>query len=80
VDLGGKGKVPVGYGYRSIEFIIGQCLRVAAEPDLAARQAVLRQIDADGIMATPNNSAYNEQVIEAGRESILHGGKLVEIA
>lgn len=79
VDLGGKGKVPVGYGYRSIEYIVGQCIRVEAEPDLAARQAALRQIDAEGIMATPNNSAYNEQVIEAGRESILNGGKVVEI-
>lgn len=81
VDLGGNGKVPVGYGYRSIEYIIGQCLRMEAEgPDLAARQSLLREIDAAGVMATPANSSYNEQVIEAGRESILHGGKLVEIA
>jgi D-galacturonate reductase len=80
VDLGGKGKVPVGYGYRSIEYIIGTCLRVEAEAaDLAARQALLREIDAAGIMATPANSSYNEQVIEAGRESILNGGRMVEI-
>jgi hypothetical protein len=31
-------------------------------------------------MATPANSAYNEQVIEAARDSILHGGRVVEIA
>jgi hypothetical protein len=30
-------------------------------------------------MATPGNSNYNELVIEAARESILHGGKVVEI-
>jgi len=80
VDLGGKGKVPVGYGYRSIEYIVGTCLRVETEAaDLAARQALLREIDAAGIMATPANSSYNEQVIEAGRESILNGGRMVEI-
>jgi predicted dehydrogenase len=80
VDLGGPGLVPVGYGYRSVEHIIGQCLRVEAEPEgLAARQKLLQQIDAAGVMATPANSAYNEQVIEAARESILHGGRVVEI-
>jgi predicted dehydrogenase len=81
VDLGGPGLVPVGYGYRSVEHIIETCLRVEAEPGgLAARQALLKQIDAAGVMATPANSAYNEQVIEAARDSILHGGRVVEIA
>jgi D-galacturonate reductase len=80
VDLGGKGRTPVGYGYRSIEYIIGECLRIEREAaDLAARQALLREIDAAGVMATPANSSYNEQVIEAGRESILNGGRLVAI-
>jgi hypothetical protein len=40
---------------------------------------LLREIDATGIMATPANSAYNELVLEAGRESILHGGREVRI-
>jgi hypothetical protein len=31
-------------------------------------------------MATPRNSAYNELVIEAARESILHGGREARIA
>jgi hypothetical protein len=31
-------------------------------------------------MATPGNSSYNELVIEAARESILGGGRVVEIA
>jgi len=75
VDLGGPGLTPVGYGYRSIEHIVQTCIGV--EGDLAARQAKLKEIDASGIVATPSNSAYNERVIEAARESIAHGGRLV---
>jgi hypothetical protein len=30
-------------------------------------------------MATPANSSYNELVVEAGRLSILNGGREVEI-
>jgi D-galacturonate reductase len=79
VDLGGEGLTPVGYGYRSIEFIVKACIRVEAEPTLERRQAVLEQLDSDGVMATPANSFYNELVMEAGRASILSGGRLVEI-
>jgi predicted dehydrogenase len=80
VDLGGKGLTPVGYGYRSVEYIIQACIRVESEPGgLAGRQAMLREIDAAGIIATPANSSYNELVIEAARESILHDGKIVTI-
>jgi len=80
VDLGGPGLTPVGYGYRSVEYIIQTCLRVGSETgSLARRQAMLTEIDATGIMATPANSSYNELVIEAARESILHGGKMVSI-
>jgi len=80
VDLGSGGLVPVGYGYRSVEYLIQSCLRVETEGgDLAGRQRILRQIDEAGVMATPRNSSYNERVIEAGRESILNGGKPVEL-
>ena len=80
VDLGGKGLTPVGYGYRSVEYIIQTCIRVESETGgLAGRQAMLGEIDATGIIATPANSSYNELVIEAARESILHGGKTVTI-
>ena len=79
LDMGGPGFVPVGYGFRSVEHIIGNCIRVASAGDLAARQKLLREIDTAGIMATPANSAYNELVLEAGRESILHGGREVRI-
>ncbi|MGH9612473.1 MAG: Gfo/Idh/MocA family protein [Bryobacteraceae bacterium] len=70
------GLMPVGYGYRSIEAIIRTCARVEQAEDPAA---VLREIDVEGILATPSNSSYNEQVIEAGRKSILSGGAMVPI-
>ena len=75
---------PVGYGYRSVEHIIGNAIRAenetaAAADPLAARQKLLKEFDAAGIMATPANSSYNELVLEAGRASILSGGRLVEI-
>jgi D-galacturonate reductase len=80
VDLGGPGLVPVGYGYRSVEHIVSTCIRVETEGgDLAGRQKVLKQIDAAGVMATPGNSSFNERVIEAGRESIVNGGRTVQI-
>ncbi len=80
VDLGGPGLVPVGYGFRSVEHIVANCLRVEAEADtLERRQALLREFDAAGVMATPANSAYNELVLEAGRESIAREGALVRI-
>lgn len=80
VNPGGPGLTPAGYGYRSIEHIIGNCLRAEDETaDLAGRQKLIRELDAAGIMATPANSSYNERVLEAGRESILHQGNLVRI-
>ena len=74
VDLGGPGLTPVGYGYRSIEHIVLAAIRVNAEGTRA-----LEEIDAAGILATPANSSYNEQVIEAGRESIRNGGREVAV-
>jgi D-galacturonate reductase len=74
LDLGGPGLVPVGYGYRSIEYIVKAALRVEAAP-AAERSRLLEDYDAQGVMATPANSLYNELVLEAGRLSILHGGR-----
>jgi predicted dehydrogenase len=79
VDLGGPGLTPVGYGYRSVEHILENCLRVAQEPDLACRQALLRDLDEKGVMATPRNSSYNERLLEAARNSILNGGVQVDV-
>ena len=79
VDLGTGGLVPVGYGYRSIEYIIQCCIRAAQAGDLERRRQILSELDDAGLMATPRNSSYNELVIEAARESILAGGKNVQI-
>jgi predicted dehydrogenase len=81
VDIGTGGLTAVGYGYRSIEYIIANCIRVEANASsLEDRQRLLKEIDAAGVMATPRNSAFNEKVIEAGRESILNGGREVRIS
>ncbi|HEU0141498.1 MAG TPA: Gfo/Idh/MocA family oxidoreductase [Bryobacteraceae bacterium] len=80
VDLGGGGLVPVGYGYRSVDFIIRAAVRLESQAGtLEERQQMLRQFDEEGVMATPANSRYNELVIEAGRLSILNGGREVRI-
>jgi predicted dehydrogenase len=86
VYRGGDSLVPVGYGYRSIEGIVQAIHRVADSgaglsegESLQKRQAVIRSIDAEGVIATPANSAYNELVVEAGRMSILSGGRDVVI-
>lgn len=74
VDLGGPGLTPVGYGYRSVESIVSKMIEAEARPEL------LDELERDGIIATPANSSYNEQVIEAGRQSILNDGRLVAIS
>ena len=86
VDLGGKVLTPVGYGYRSIEYIvknirkaIDACNGLDEKSALAERQKLIKQFDKEAVMATPANSSYNELVIEAGRLSILNGGREVEI-
>ncbi len=82
----GEGLRPVGYGYDSIEALVGAVRRVdsAAEglaPAAAqhARTRVLRGIDEAGILATPANSSLNELVVEAGRLSILSDGRPARI-
>lgn len=78
LDLGDDGLTPVGYGYRSIEYIIKNICK-ANMKDIPERQKLIKQYDQQGIMATPENSAYNELVMEAGRLSILNDGREVEI-
>jgi D-galacturonate reductase len=73
VDLGGEGLTPVGYGYRSVDRIVSCIAQVESNPELRD------EIDRAGIIATPGNSSYNEKVIEAGRQSILNGGRQIEI-
>jgi predicted dehydrogenase len=76
VDLGGGGLTPVGYGYRSIDYLFRCCLKVEGAHD---RQRAIHEIDREGIAATPANSHYNEQLIEAARHSILNGGVTVSV-
>ena len=82
----GEGLRPVGYGYDSIEALVGAVLRVESAAEglsaAAARDArarALREIDEAGILATPANSSVNELVVEAGRLSILSDGRLARI-
>lgn len=82
VDVGGPGLLPVGYGFRSVEYIVKACLRAETETKglteseaLTRRQAIVKEYDQAGIMATPANSRFNELVMEAGRLSILNGGR-----
>ena len=86
INVGGQGLKPVGYGFRSIEYIVtraSQVIHATAGMDdkqaLPARQKLIKQFDDEGIMATPANSSYNELVMEAGRLSILNRGREVEI-
>jgi D-galacturonate reductase len=76
VDLGGGGRTPVGYGYRSIDYLFRCCRKVE---EALNRQQAIQEIDREGIAATPANSHYNEQVIEAARRSILNGGVTVPV-
>ncbi|MCG3149202.1 MAG: Inositol 2-dehydrogenase/D-chiro-inositol 3-dehydrogenase [Verrucomicrobiae bacterium] len=76
----GAGFKPVGYGYESIADSLQTMQRIESTCDsLAARQKVIHEIDAAGIIATPANSAFNELVVEAARASILDGGRQVKI-
>ena len=86
MDFGDRGLVPVGYGYRSVEYIVRSAIRAELETQglpegeaLARRRQLIKEFDEAGVMATPANSSYNELVIEAGRLSIVNGGREVVI-
>jgi D-galacturonate reductase len=77
----GEGLKPIGYGYDSIEAIVEAALDVnAAGEVLDRRQAILKEIDQKGLLATPANSYFNELVIEAARLSITQSARHVAIA
>lgn len=75
VPLGGEGLTPVGYGFRSIAAIVRAVLRVENACLLPLKQSTLHEIDAEGLLATPANSRYNELVVEAGRLSLLNDAR-----
>lgn len=83
----GAGFKPVGYGYDSVAASIETMCRLEQEstgldeaPALARRQALITDVDKQGIIATPANSAVNERVVEAARQSILADGAWIDIA
>ncbi len=82
----GPGYEPVGYGFRSVAANINTMRRVEREAaglsesdSLKCRQAIIKEVDAKGIIATPANSSINELVTEAARMSILSEGDVVNI-
>lgn len=82
----GPGYEPVGYGFRSVAANINTMLRIEREAaglseaeSLARRQAIIKEVDKKGIIATPANSSVNELVTEAARMSILNDGDVVNI-
>jgi D-galacturonate reductase len=83
----GEGLRPAGYGFDSVQAIVETASRVSAAGEglsekaaTAARAAVIAQVDAQAIIATPANSGINERVIEAARTSILADGMPVRIS
>lgn len=82
----GDGLQPVGYGYESVAALVQSVQRlesetaeVDADSVLEKRQGVIAEIDKQGLIATPANSAFNELVTEAARHSILNDGAIVDI-
>ena len=82
----GEGLRPVGYGFDSLEALVGAVLRVESAADgppaanaLAARRRALQEIDEAGFLATPQNSAADSLTLEAGRLSVTDGGRPVRI-
>jgi hypothetical protein len=82
----GPGFKPIGYGYESVAAILGTIHRIESEAgtlpaadSLARRQAIIREVDAKALIATPANSKHNELVTEAARLSILNDGRMVRI-
>lgn len=82
----GIGFKPVGYGAESVTAIISTIQRIENEtaslPDseaLTLKQKLIKEVDKNGIIATPSNSYINELVNEAARISILSDGVPVKI-
>ncbi|MBN2310808.1 MAG: Gfo/Idh/MocA family oxidoreductase [Candidatus Hydrogenedentes bacterium] len=82
----GQGLKPVGYGFESVEGILGTIHRIEAETSgmaegagLERRRELIAEVDAKGLIATPANSSFNELVMEAARMSILRDGDVVDI-
>ncbi|MBA4386856.1 MAG: hypothetical protein C0404_02675 [Verrucomicrobia bacterium] len=82
----GKGYRPIGYGYDSVAASINTMNMIEAGTEtlkgaeaLKKRRQMIKDIDKQGILATPANSAINELVVEAARISIENDGRWVDI-
>lgn len=82
----GPGFKPIGYGYDSVAGITrvihrmkSESAAVAPEAALKRRREIMREVDGNGLIATPANSYINDLVIEAGRMSILRDAAPVRI-
>jgi D-galacturonate reductase len=64
VEWDGPGLAPTGYGYRSVEQMVSAAVR--------------GQLDG-GLLATAENSGFNDRVIEAARRSLREGGREVRL-
>ena len=69
----GQGLKPVGYGYDSIE------ANVLAVRRANEQNEPIEAIERDGLIATAANTVGNTLVTEAGRLSLLNGGRNVQI-
>jgi D-galacturonate reductase len=82
----GPGYKPIGYGYESVAGITMAIHRLESaavglgqEAAIAKRREILREVDVQGLIATPANSYINELVVEAARASVLDNGVPVRI-
>ena len=73
VPWDGGGMKPVGYGYESIEANVLAVRRVNEQNE------AIEAIEREGLIATPANTVGNTLVTEAGRLSLLNGGRTVRI-
>jgi translation elongation factor EF-1beta len=80
VQWEGKGLKPVGYGVDSVVANIETMLRMERETEtVEQRRAMIQEVNAAGILATPANSSINELVVEAARMSITADGDWITI-
>ena len=81
----GEGLKPVGYGFDSVAATLITASAIEAQVDenpekaMEIRQAAIKDANDKGLIATPENSSYNELVQEAARLSILNGGDIATI-
>ena len=81
----GEGLKTIGYGFDSVAATLTAASAIEAKVDenpdkaMEIRQNAIAEANAKGLIATPENSAYNELVQEAARMSILNGGDIAVI-